>query len=171
MPRRATEVLQLNVGLYCNQACSHCHVESSPKRKEVMSFEVAQRCVELMRNSPSLKSVDLTGGAPELCPQFRYLVESAVGLGLAVIDRCNLTALLEPGQEDTPEFLKDHGVHVIASLPCYSAKNVNLQRGSGVFQRSIEALNILNELGYGRKGSGLKLDLVYNPLGDLTCLS
>eukprot|EP00093_Oithona_nana_P011141 11141.XXX_772797_774448_1 [CDS] Oithona nana genome sequencing. len=165
LPRRATEVLQLNVGLYCNQACSHCHVESSPKRTEVMSLEVAQRCIDIMRNSPSIKSVDLTGGAPELCPQFRYLVQEAVAIQKSVIDRCNLTALLEPGQEDTAEFLAVNKVHIIASLPCYSAKNVNLQRGSGVFQRSMEALRILNDLGYGKSGSGLILDLVYNPLG------
>lgn len=165
LPRRPSTILQLNVGLYCNQACSHCHVESSPKRTEVMNFEVAERCVKLMEKSPSIISVDLTGGAPELCPQFRYLVQSAVELKKSVIDRCNLTALLEPGQEDTPEFLAQNRVHVIASLPCYSAKNVNLQRGSGVFQRSIEALRILNDLGYGAPGSGLTLDLVYNPLG------
>jgi len=165
LPRRATEVLQLNVGLYCNQACSHCHVESSPKRTEVMSLEVAQRCIDIMRNSPSIKSVDLTGGAPELCPQFRYLVQEAMAIQKSVVDRCNLTALLEPGQEDTAEFLAVNKVHIIASLPCYSAKNVNLQRGSGVFQRSMEALRILNDLGYGKSGSGLILDLVYNPLG------
>ena len=140
MPRRATEVLQLNVGLYCNQACSHCHVESSPKRTEVMSLEVAQRCIDIMRNSPSIKSVDLTGititsmcraeysenlffekggcfsllgGAPELCPQFRYLVQEAVAIQKSVVDRCNLTALLEPGQEDTAEFLAVNKVHII----------------------------------------------------------
>ena len=107
----------------------------------------------------------LSGGAPELCPQFRHLVEGSVKLGKIVIDRCNLTALLEPGQEDTAQFLANHGVHVIASLPCYSAKNVNLQRGSGVFQRSITALHMLNDLGYGQEGSKLQLDLVYNPLG------
>ena len=105
------------------------------------------------------------GGAPELCPEFRYLVEESVSAQKLVVDRCNLTALLEPGQEDTAEFLAFHKVHVIASLPCYSAKNVNLQRGKGVFQRSMEALNILNDLGYGKPGSGLQLDLVYNPLG------
>ena len=107
----------------------------------------------------------LLGGAPELCPEFRYLVEESVSAQKLVVDRCNLTALLEPGQEDTAEFLAFHKVHVIASLPCYSAKNVNLQRGKGVFQRSMEALNILNDLGYGKPGSGLQLDLVYNPLG------
>ena len=105
------------------------------------------------------------GGAPELCPQFRHLVQGSVSLGKKVIDRCNLTALLEPGQEDTAQFLADNGVHVIASLPCYSAKNVNLQRGKGVFQRSISALHMLNDLGYGQEGSPLQLDLIYNPLG------
>ena len=140
LPRRATEVLQLNVGLYCNQACSHCHVESSPKRTEVMSLEVAQRCIDILRKSPSIKSVDLTGtieywvvqipcrfsflffkkegfsligGAPELCPQFRYLVQESVAIQKSVIDRCNLTALLEPGQEDTAEFLALNKVHII----------------------------------------------------------
>jgi len=163
--RKPTEIFQINVGLYCNQACSHCHVESSPKRKEVMSLDIADQCLSVLSNSPSISIVDLTGGAPELCPQFRHLVEGSVKLGKKVIDRCNLTALLEPGQEDTAEFLADRGVHVIASLPCYSAKNVNLQRGKGVFQRSISALHMLNDLGYGQEGSKLQLDLVYNPLG------
>jgi len=165
LTRKPTEIFQINVGLYCNQACSHCHVESSPKRKEVMSIDVADQCLNILANSPSISVVDLTGGAPELCPQFRHLVEGSVKLGKIVIDRCNLTALLEPGQEDTAQFLANHGVHVIASLPCYSAKNVNLQRGSGVFQRSITALHMLNDLGYGQEGSKLQLDLVYNPLG------
>ena len=105
------------------------------------------------------------GGAPELCPEFRHIVEEVTHMGKHVIDRCNLTALLEPGQEDTAQFLADHKVHVVASLPCYSPKNVNMQRGSGVFQRSIAALTILNDFGYGLKDSDLVLDLVYNPLG------
>lgn len=163
--RRSTQTLQLNIGLYCNQACSHCHVESSPKRTEVMSKDVADRCLYLLQNSSNVVNVDITGGAPELTPQFRHIVKGATSMGKHVIDRCNLTALLEPGQDDTAKFLADHKVHVIASLPCYSPKNVNLQRGSGVFQRSIAALNMLNELGYGMKGSDLVLDLVYNPLG------
>ncbi|XP_041472086.1 uncharacterized protein LOC121421457 [Lytechinus variegatus] len=159
------EILQLNIGLYCNQACNHCHVESSPRRKEMMDRETAEKCIDILEKSPNVHTLDLTGGAPELCSQFRYLASEGRRLGRKVIDRCNLTALLEPGQEDTPEFMAELGVTVIASLPCYSAKNVNLQRGSQVFQRSVAALQTLNELGYGQPGSGLELHLVYNPLG------
>mmetsp|Transcript_14164 Transcript_14164/g.20932 ORF Transcript_14164/g.20932 Transcript_14164/m.20932 type:complete len:450 (+) Transcript_14164:26-1375(+) len=163
--RSPSTILQLNIGLYCNQACNHCHVESSPKRTESMSREVADRCLRLIESSPSVKTLDLTGGAPELNPQFRYLVEEGRKLGVEVIDRCNLTALQEPGQEDLAEFLAKNKVRVVASLPCYSAKNVNTQRGSGVFDRSILGLKNLNDLGYGIEGTGLSLDLVYNPLG------
>lgn len=165
LDREVIDTIGLNIGIYCNQACSHCHVESSPKRKEMMNHETAQQVVKVMENSPMVSRVDITGGAPELCDEFRYLVDSSSALGKEVIDRCNLTSLLEPGQEDTPEFLARHKVHVVASLPCYSAKNVNLQRGSGVFNKSIHALLMLNDLGYGKPGSGLILDLVYNPLG------
>jgi radical SAM/Cys-rich protein len=164
--RKPTAIFQLNIGLYCNQACRHCHVESSPKRTEMMSQEVAERCVQLMEASASsISTVDITGGAPELMPQFRYVVREARRLGLQVIDRCNLTVLLEPGQEDTVQFLADHQVQVVASLPCYSAENVNKQRGGGVFERSIRALQMLNAAGYGQPASGLQLDLVYNPGG------
>ena len=166
--RKATEVFQLNVGLYCNQACAHCHVESSPKRFEAMSEEVAMRCVEILAASPSVHTLDITGGAPELNPMFRRIVEAtreAVGDRVDIIDRCNLTVLTEPGQEDLADFLAHHGVRVVASLPCYSSKNVNQQRGRGVFGRSIEGLRVLNEVGYGAEGSALHLDLVYNPLG------
>ncbi|XP_071509643.1 uncharacterized protein [Diadema antillarum] len=159
------EILSLNIGLHCNQACNHCHVESSPRRKEMMDRETAERCLEILANSPTVHTLDLTGGAPELCSEFRFLAMGGRRLGRKVIDRCNLTVLLEPGQEDTPDFLADNGIQVIASLPCYSAKNVNLQRGSQVFQRSIQALHLLNERGYGKPGSGLELCLVYNPLG------
>jgi len=165
LTRRKTEILQLNVGLYCNQACGHCHVESSPKRTELMSMEVANRCIHLIQESSSIHTVDITGGAPELCPVFQPLVEASSLLGKDVIVRANLTALLEPEQTATPAFLARHGVIVTASLPCYSAKNVNLQRGRGVFAKSIAALTILNDLGYGIPGSNLKLNLVYNPLG------
>jgi len=165
VPRAAPAVLQLNVGLHCNQACAHCHVESSPKRTEAMSQEVADRALALLRASPSLTTLDLTGGAPELHAVFRPLVKAATEAGVEVIDRCNLTVLTEPGQEDLAEFLAANKVRVVASLPCYSAKNVNLQRGSGVFDRSVAGLRKLNELGYGREGTGLHLDLVYNPLG------
>ncbi|KAJ8602336.1 hypothetical protein CTAYLR_004209 [Chrysophaeum taylorii] len=170
--RRSASVLQLNIGLYCNQACGHCHVESSPKRVEAMSDEVADGCLELLANSPSVSTVDITGGAPELNPAFRRVVAGVRDVErrqewrkIDIIDRCNLTVLGEPGQEDLAEFLASHRVRVIASLPCYSAKNVNLQRGKGVFDRSIAALRKLNDFGYGIAGSGLALDLVYNPLG------
>ncbi|XP_071955817.1 uncharacterized protein [Antedon mediterranea] len=159
------EIFQLNIGLYCNQACNHCHVESSPKRKEMMNYQTAERCLEVLSNSPSVHTVDITGGAPELCSEFRFITQKSSELGLNVIDRCNLTALLEPGQEDTAKFLADNQVIVIASLPCYSAKNVNLQRGAGVFNKSIQGLLLLNSLGYGKPGSPLQLHLVYNPLG------
>mmetsp|Transcript_24398 Transcript_24398/g.75229 ORF Transcript_24398/g.75229 Transcript_24398/m.75229 type:complete len:435 (+) Transcript_24398:165-1469(+) len=165
--RTKTEVLQLNIGLYCNQACGHCHVESSPKRNEHMDERVADRCLEILANSPSVHTLDITGGAPELQPQFRRIVERARALrpDVDVIDRCNLTVLAEPDQEDLADFLAGHGVHVVASLPCYSDKNVNMQRGRGVFARSVEGLRRLNEVGYGAPDSPLKLDLVYNPLG------
>jgi len=165
--RKDPEVLQLNIGLYCNQACSHCHVESSPMRQEMMSTEVASKCLELLKNSPSITTLDITGGAPELNQNFRYIVSLARELrpDIDIIDRCNLTVLQEPGQEDLIDFLVKHKVHIVASLPCYSADNVNKQRGSGVFDRSISALLAFNDAGYGKSGSGLYLDLVYNPLG------
>lgn len=167
LKRGATRILQLNIGLYCNQACSHCHVESSPLRQEMMDRATADRCLQLLSESESVTCLDITGGAPELNSQFRYLVrEARAQCGpLDIIDRCNLTVLCEPGQEDTADFLAQHKVHVIASLPCYGAENVDKQRGRGVFERSIEGLQKLNAVGYGQPGSGLKLDLVYNPGG------
>ncbi|EKX33479.1 hypothetical protein GUITHDRAFT_160284 [Guillardia theta CCMP2712] len=165
LKKSEVEILQLNIGLYCNQACNHCHVESSPKRKEMMSKEVAKRCIELLDKSPSIKTIDLTGGAPELNDQFRFLVSEASARNKEIIDRCNLTVLTEPGQEDLVDFLVKHKVRVIASLPCYSLKNVDTQRGSGVFEKSIHGLMKLNQAGYGAEGSGLVLDLIYNPLG------
>jgi radical SAM/Cys-rich protein len=165
--RSTTKILQINIGLYCNQACGHCHVESSPLRQEMMTAETAAQCLRLLEHSPSVTTLDITGGAPELNAHFRYLVRMARSLrpDLEIIDRCNLTVLQEPGQEDLVEFLKENGVRVIASLPCYSETNVDQQRGSGVFERSIAALLALNEAGYAVPGSGLHLDLVYNPLG------
>ena len=165
--REPTTILQVNIGLYCNQACSHCHVESSPlKTAEVMSEAVAQRLVRLMDAADgSIKTLDITGGAPELMDQFRPLVRAARERGIAVIDRCNLTVLYEPGQEDLPRFLADNGVDVVASLPCYSEGNTDAQRGRGVFRRSIQALRDLNAVGYGVPGTGLNLDLMYNPGG------
>lgn len=167
LKRKDTEVLQLNVGLYCNQACGHCHVESSPLRTEAMAEDVAAQCLNLLKNSKSVHTLDITGGAPEMNPTFRYIVSMARALrpDIDIIDRCNLTVLHEPGQEDLIPFLVKNKVHVIASLPCYSAENVDKQRGNGVFDRSISALLALNEAGYGQDGTGLLLDLVYNPLG------
>ena len=163
--RRELTTLQVNVGLFCNQACLHCHVEAGPKRTEKMSEEVSAQIVKLMQNTPSIKTLDITGGAPELHDAFRYLVEEATKCDVQVIDRCNLTVFFEEGQEDLLDFLIEHKVRVIASLPCYSAENVDEQRGSGTFEKSIKALQMLNEAGYAEEGSGLVLDLVYNPLG------
>lgn len=167
--RKAPSVLQLNIGLYCNQACAHCHVESSPLRtEEQMANEVVAGCLKLLKESPSITTLDITGGAPELNSAFRYLVSMARDMrpDLEIIDRCNLTVLQEPGQEDLVDFLKDNKVRIVASLPCYSAENVNQQRGNGVFERSIAALLALNQAGYGRPEAGMPaLDLVYNPLG------
>jgi len=163
--RALPTTLQVNVGRLCDLACHHCHVEAGPRRTEVMDGRTAGRVVELLRRNPTLTTLDLTGGAPELNPHFRSLVREARALGRRVIDRCNLTVLFQPGQEDTAPFLADHGVKVVASLPCYTRENVDAQRGKAVFERSIEALRWLNELGYAQPGSGLELDLVYNPLG------
>lgn len=165
LERKETFTLQVNVGMRCNQACHHCHVEAGPKRSEMMDRRTAARVLYLLQASPGVQTLDLTGGAPELNPNFRDLVEGARSLGRAVIDRCNLTVLFEPGQEDTAKFLAEHKVNVVASLPCYSKVNVEKQRGQGVFEPSIRALRHLNDLGYGRIGSGLQLDLVYNPVG------
>ena len=160
--RGRTTTLQLNVGLRCDLACHHCHVEAGPKRKEALGEKLAARVLELLARSPALDTLDLTGGAPELNPHFRDLVRGARALGRRVIDRCNLTVLFEPGQEETAEFLAHEGVDVVASLPCYTAANVDAQRGKRVYERSLLGLRRLNALGYG---DGLRLDLVYNPLG------
>ncbi len=163
--RDAVTTLQVNVGKLCNQACQHCHVEAGPKRTERMQAHVAERVLELLRCSPTIASVDITGGAPELNPNFRRLVLQARRWGRHVVDRCNLTVLLEPGQEDLVDFLAANAVEIIASLPCYTAGNVDQQRGRGVFEKSIQALHELNAAGFGRPGSALLLHLVYNPLG------
>jgi radical SAM/Cys-rich protein len=160
--RGRTTTLQVNVGKRCDLACHHCHVAAGPKRREALGEKLAARVLELLAREPALDTLDLTGGAPELNPHFRMLVRGARALGRRVIDRCNLTVLFEPGQEDTAEFLACEGVDVVASLPCYSAGNVDAQRGRRVYERSLEALRRLNALGYG---AGLRLDLVYNPLG------
>jgi radical SAM/Cys-rich protein len=163
--RTAPSVLQVNVGRRCDLACHHCHVEAGPNRTEMMERRTADRVLDLLARHPGLETLDLTGGAPELNAEFRHLVHGASRLGRKVIDRCNLTVLLEPGQEDTAAFLAQHRVRVIASLPCYTAENVDAQRGRSVFERSIAALQLLNDLGYGPPGSDLGLDLVYNPQG------
>jgi radical SAM/Cys-rich protein len=165
LSRGQLEVLQANITLTCNQSCLHCHVASSPKRKEAMSQATLDALLEMLDRNPSIHTLDVTGGAPELHPQFRWLVTEARQRGVKVIDRCNLTILCEPGQETTAEFLAENQVEVVASLPCYSAKNVDAQRGDGVFEASLQGLKQLNDLGYGQEGSGLQLGLVYNPLG------
>ncbi len=163
--RGEVRTLQINVGKRCNMACHHCHVEAGPKRTEIMPQDVAERAIALLDRSPVVETVDLTGGAPELNPSFRFLVETARGLGRRVIDRCNLTVLFEPGMDGLAEFLAAQEVHVVASLPCYSAENIEKQRGRGAFEKSIEALRLLNGLGYGEPEGRLALDLVYNPVG------
>ncbi|MEX0717824.1 MAG: arsenosugar biosynthesis radical SAM (seleno)protein ArsS [Planctomycetaceae bacterium] len=165
-PLRATgiEVLQVNVGKLCNQTCRHCHVDAGPDRRESMSAEIAQACLDLLAAS-DVPVLDITGGAPEMNPNFRRLVSEARRLDRHVIDRCNLTILLAPGFDDLPEFLAAQRVEIVASLPCYLEENTDAQRGTGTYRRSIDALRRLNSLGYGRDGSGLVLTLVYNPVG------
>jgi radical SAM/Cys-rich protein len=165
LARDEVKTLQINVGKFCNQACHHCHVEAGPKRTEIMPPEVAQQVLRVLAASPSITTVDITGGAPELNPSFQWIVGEARRLSSHIIDRCNLTVLLEPGQERLAEFLAHNQVEIVASLPCYTASNVDQQRGRGVFEKSIHALQVLNQLGYGLPGSKLNLNLVYNPLG------
>jgi radical SAM/Cys-rich protein len=162
--RKRLDTLQVNVGYKCNQACLHCHVNAGPTRTEMMDRQTVSDVVSFMRAS-GVETLDITGGAPELSPHFRTLVLAARNLGVKVMDRCNLTVLEQPGQEDTTDFLAANGVAVVASLPCYLEENVNAQRGDGVFAASIRSLKKLNALGYGRPGSALALNLVYNPQG------
>lgn len=162
--RDTLTTLQVNLGYRCNQACLHCHVNAGPTRKEMMTRETVDDIVMFLRSN-KLDTLDITGGAPELNPHFRYLVEIARESGLHVIDRCNLTILQEEGQDDLAPFLAEHQVEIIASLPCYLEENVNGQRGDGVYARSIAAMQLLNALGYGNSDSGLILNLVYNPTG------
>jgi radical SAM/Cys-rich protein len=163
--RDPVRTLQVNVGKLCNQACHHCHVGAGPNRTEIMTRETAERVVALLAVSPGVDTLDLTGGAPELCPSFSSLVEQVRALGRHVIVRCNLTVLYVPGMDWVPEFFRRNEVELICSLPCYTEENVDRQRGNGVFTRSIEALRWLNRLGYGLADSSLRLSLVYNPLG------
>jgi radical SAM/Cys-rich protein len=158
------EVLQINIGRRCNQTCSHCHVDAGPDRKEEMSDAVVDACLRLLAET-QIETLDVTGGAPELHPRFRDIVTRGRALGRRVVHRCNLTAILLPAYSDIPELLAEHGVEVVASLPNYLPKQTDRQRGEGVFDASLQGLRRLNELGYGRDGSGLILNLVTNPVG------
>jgi len=159
------DTLQVNVGKLCNQTCTHCHVDAGPTRTEIMTRETVEAVLDVVRRYPDLRTVDITGGAPEMNQHFEFLVEQCRGLGRHVMDRCNLTVFFVRDKQHLPKFLADHQVEVIASLPCYLEENVDQQRGKGVYGRSIEALRLLNALGYGMEGTGLVLNLVYNPLG------
>lgn len=162
--RQSLETLQVNLGYKCNQRCLHCHVNAGPHRTEMMDRETIELLLPVIK-ARGIKTLDLTGGAPELNKEFRYLVAAARAAGVHVIDRCNLTILFEPGQDGLAEFLAENQVEVVASLPCYSLANVDAQRGEGVFDKSIAALQKLNALGYGGANSKLHLNLVYNPQG------
>ncbi|MCA1635061.1 MAG: radical SAM protein [Acidobacteria bacterium] len=164
--RRAAsvETLQVNVGKLCNQACRHCHVDASPRRTEIMTRETAEEVVGAIGRF-RFATLDVTGGAPELNPHFRYLVTGARSLGAHVIVRHNLTVMFEPGQEDLPDFFRAHEVEVVSSLPYFLEQQTDAQRGHGVFEKSVEALRRLNAVGYGVEASGLELNLVYNPVG------
>ncbi len=161
--REKLHTIQINLGYKCNQACIHCHVNAGPKRKEMMDIKTIDEIVEFIKRS-NIKTIDLTGGAPELNDNFEYLVRKARDLGCHIIDRCNLTILLEPTKEHLIEFFKENNIEIIASLPCYEEDNVNEQRGKGVFKKSIKVIQKLNSLGYGINKE-LKLNLVYNPQG------
>ena len=160
------ETLQINIGLKCNQACKHCHVNSSPLRTEKMSYEIISLIPKVIEKY-KIKTLDITGGAPEMHPEFRNLITTLSDKNIDIIDRCNLTIFFEDGFEDLPQFLAKNNVIVTASLPCYEKDNVELQRGYGVFDKSINALKILNDLGYGKQKDGLQLNLVYNPLNPI----
>ncbi|MCC9137850.1 arsenosugar biosynthesis radical SAM (seleno)protein ArsS [Pontibacter silvestris] len=161
-----TTILQVNVGKMCNQTCKHCHVDAGPDRKEIMTRETMQHCLAALDNSPQITTVDLTGGAPEMNPDFRWFVQEICKRGRQVIVRCNLTIILANKKYyNLPEFFKEHRVHIVSSLPYFQASRTDAQRGDGVFEKSIKALLMLNEAGYGQENSGLMLDLVYNPSG------
>ncbi len=160
------ETLQINIGYKCNQACKHCHVNSSPLRTEKMSNEIISLIPKII-DKYKIKTLDITGGAPELHPEFKNLIASLSKKQVDIIDRCNLTIFFEEGYEDLPQFLAKNKVIVTASLPCYEKDNVEIQRGLGVFEKSINAIKILNELGYGKKETGLQLNLVYNPVSPI----
>lgn len=163
---RDLEIFQVNVGKMCNQVCKHCHVDAGPDRKEIMTRETMQLCINSLIQNPSISIVDLTGGAPEMNPDFRWFVENIKALGRHIIVRCNLTIILANKRfNDLPDFFKKHGVEVVSSLPFYSRERTDRQRGDGVFEDSVKALQMLNQVGYGKERSGLILNLVYNPAG------
>jgi radical SAM/Cys-rich protein len=160
------EIFQVNIGKMCNQTCRHCHVDASPDRKEIMTRKTMQECIEVLKNNSSLRTVDITGGAPEMNPNFRWFVEEIAKLNRKIIVRCNLTIILANKKyNDLPEFYKEHNIEVVSSLPFYSQDRTDRQRGSGVFEYSIKALQLLNNVGYGKEGTGRVLNLVYNPAG------
>lgn len=161
-----TEILQINLGKMCNQVCTHCHVDAGPDRKEIMTKKTMQQCLDVLKNNPSLKTVDLTGGAPEMNPEFRWFVEEIKKLQRHIIVRCNLTIILANRKyNDLPQFYKQHKIEVVCSLPCYTQETTDSQRGNHVFEKSIRALHMLNDIGYGKDEAGLILNLVYNPAG------
>ncbi len=162
---KSIQTLQVNVGKLCNQTCSHCHVDAGPTRTEIMTRETIEAVLSVIRENPGITTVDITGGAPEMNPHFEYLVAECRAGGRKVIDRCNLTVFFMKEKTHLPEFLAEHHVEIVASLPCYSEDNVDRQRGKGVFDRSLRALQRLNQLGYGKQGTGLILNVVYNPVG------
>jgi radical SAM/Cys-rich protein len=160
------ETFQVNVGKMCNQTCKHCHVDAGPDRKEIMTPETMQQCLDILATHPQLKTVDLTGGAPEMNPHFRWFVEEIRKREKHIIVRCNLTIILANKKyHDLPQFFKEQRIEVVSSLPFYTADRTNRQRGNGVFEDSIKALQLLNETGYGKEDTGLLLNLVYNPAG------
>ncbi len=160
------EIFQVNIGKMCNQTCRHCHVDAGPDRKEIMTKETMQQCIEVLKNNPQLKTIDLTGGAPEMNPNFRWFVEEIKKLDKHVIVRCNLTIILANKKyHDLPQFYKQHNIEIVSSLPFYTKDRTDRQRGDGVFENSIKALQMLNEAGYGKENSRLILNLVYNPAG------
>ena len=164
--KETIDTLQINIGYKCNQACKHCHVNSSPMRTEKMSNEIISLIPKVI-DKYKIKTLDITGGAPEMHPEFRNLITSLSNKNIYIIDRCNLTIFFEKGYEDLPQFLAENKIIVTASLPCYEKDNVELQRGYGVFDKSINALKILNDLGYGKQKDGLQLNLVYNPVNPI----
>jgi radical SAM/Cys-rich protein len=160
------EIFQVNIGKMCNQTCRHCHVDAGPDRKEIMSLKIMQQCLGVLKSNPQLKTVDITGGAPEMNPNFRWFVEELSKLNRHIIVRCNLTIILANKKYfDLPQFYKQHKIEVVSSLPFYTQDRTDRQRGNGVFSESIKALQMLNEVGYGKEETGLQLNLVYNPAG------